>query len=62
MEQDGEEEEEGGLVLQIGKKDDLFLRLVQVLILTLKKVFTKKIFKVLKKEFVHWKTDRWKPN
>ena len=49
MEQDEEEEEEGGLVLQIGKKDDLFLRLVQVLILTLKKGFCKENFTSFKK-------------
>lgn len=65
VEEDGEEEEEGGQAHQIGKKDDLFPHLVQALILTLiKRVFTKKSFEKSEifREFVHWKTDLWEPN
>ena len=60
VEEDGEEEE-GGQAHQIGRKDDLFPHLVQVLILTFKKMFSQRKFKSLKskiyKEFVHWKSN-----
>ena len=67
VEEDGEEEEEGGQAHQIGKKDDLFPHLVQALILTLIKGFSQRKFKSFEKseifrEFVQWKTDLWEPN